>query len=265
MSPKHLLRATLAKTFYKHPMELAIVMPAYNEEGCIVPVLQSWLGEAQKHTSDCHIFVVNDGSRDKTGEILDQFAKSEPRLTVIHQKNAGHGQALLRAYHAAIAASPAWIFHVDSDNQFDPADFEKLWSARNNSKFLSGFRQVRHDATVRLFITRILRILTILFFGRYIPDTNIPFRLISTNYLKLLLAQFPATVFAPNIFLTVLAARDGQNILQVPVTHRDRRTGKVSLVKLSLIKACLRCVKELYEFRKSLPQALENLKDASTT
>lgn len=241
-------------------MNLTIVMPAYNEEGCIEGVVRVWcnlLNQAEFQSGK--LIVVNDGSRDRTGEILDNVASQLPNLVVIHQANGGHGKALRAAYDKALQLNAEYVFHVDSDDQFVVSDFSRLWSERSNSKFILGYREVRHDAFHRLVITRILKLINLFFFGAWIPDANIPFRLINGTYLKKLLQQIPSDVFAPNIFLSVLASCDGQKLFHVPITHKDRQTGAVSIVKWRLIKACLRSVKELIIFRVNLKRSLKAL------
>ncbi|MCO6432075.1 MAG: glycosyltransferase family 2 protein [Deltaproteobacteria bacterium] len=236
-------------------------MPAYNEEGCIAEVVKRWLGEISLiPDAAVEMIVVNDGSRDSTGEILDSIAAHEPQLIVVHQKNGGHGTALLRAYREALQRNPDWVFHVDSDDQFLPQDFVKLWSRRGESQFIMGRRAVRHDAFHRLVITRILLLFNMLIFGAFLKDANVPYRLIKGSYLRKLLGVLPQDVFAPNIFLAVLARKDGQDLMEIPVGHRDRETGKVSIVRWRLIKACLRCVRELFLFRAGLSSSLHRLR-----
>jgi dolichol-phosphate mannosyltransferase len=230
-------------------LELCIVMPAYNEEGCIEDVIKSWFSVVDRLSLKARLVVVNDGSKDKTGVLLDALATREPRLVVKHQTNAGHGKALLHAYRVGLEQKSEWIFHVDSDDQFEVNDFDLLWNRRKESRFILGLRKARKDALHRLVITRIVRLVNAVLFGRYIPDANIPFRLIRASYLEELLKRLPEEAFAPNIFLSILAARDGEKLLNIPVTHRDRRTGTVSIVKWKLIKVCFRCVGELLKFR----------------
>ncbi len=240
--------------------ELCIVMPAYNEEGCIADVVKSWLALFDAiGLENSKMVVVNDGSKDRTGELLDWVSASEPRLIVRHQENGGHGKALLHAYREGLKTNPQWVFQVDSDDQFLPQDFRLLWEKRSQSNFILGRRAHRQDALHRLIITRIVRFLNLCLFGKYVVDANIPFRLIRGSYLTLLLQQIPQNVFAPNIFLSILAAVDGQNLMSIPVQHRDRRTGKVSIVRLKLLKACWRCVRELYAFRRDLQGTLVEL------
>lgn len=242
-----------------HAIDLCIVMPAYNEEGCIEQVIDGWIRFLSARESSWNIVVVNDGSRDGTGALLDSIAAREPRIKPIHQKNAGHGRALVKGYEEALKLSPVWIFQIDSDDQFEITDFEKLWAKRHESRFITGRRLERHDALHRLVITRVLRLVNLIIFGSYIPDTNIPFRLIRADYLARLLPLIPPQAFAPNIFLAVLAHCAGENLFQIPVVHKDRQTGTVSLVKWGLIKACFRSAKELALFRLSLRQSIREL------
>jgi dolichol-phosphate mannosyltransferase len=245
-------------------LELCLVMPAYNEQGCIEAVVTRWLKElAVRIPSGRYLaVVVDDGSKDRTGEILDKLAAVEPKLRVIHQLNGGHGAALLRGYHEAIDCKGEWVFHVDSDDQFEPSDFRLLWERRSKSRFLTGYRRSRHDALHRLVITRLVRALNLLMFACYLKDANIPFRLMHGPYLARLLTLLEGPIFAPNIFLSLLAARDGQQLLEIPVTHKPRETGSVSIVRWRLIKVCARSAWELFQFRRRLMGHLVALKAA---
>ena len=240
---------------------MALVMPAYNEQDCIEQVAGEWANQLKTLFDDSFVVVVvNDGSKDQTGPVLDRMAQSQKWLRIVHQKNAGHGEALRRAYAEAVRLEPEYVFHVDSDNQFLPSDFEKLWSQRSRSQFILGYRQVRHDARHRLVITQILRGLIWLIFGRWIPDSNIPYRLIRARFLTGLLNELPPHVFAPNVFLSVLATSAGQDPINLPVEHRDRQTGAVSIVRWRLLRACLLSAWELIKFRFRLGDSARKLR-----
>ena len=81
---------------------LSVVMPAYNEEASI----ELAVAELQQHvlntTPGAELVVVNDGSRDRTGKILDQLAYRDSRIRVIHQPNRGHGRALMTGLDGAL-------------------------------------------------------------------------------------------------------------------------------------------------------------------
>jgi len=230
-------------------------MPSYNEEGCIERVVRSWHGEVLNVLGRSKMVVVDDGSRDSTGRILDALATELPGLEVIHQKNGGHGAALITGYKAT--ADAEWVFQVDSDGQFLPADFWKLWDRRAKGRFITGYRKERFDAIVRLIITRVLRLVLYLLFGCTAKDSNIPFRLMKGDTLGSYLALVPEGVFIPNIFLTVIAVKSGQAVLDIPVTHVARKTGAVSLANIRLAKALIRCVSELVRFRFGAYRAIK--------
>ena len=243
--------------------ELAIVIPVYNEGECIEEVIRSWGDFITRYLGGTpfKMIVVNDGSKDNTPQILDELAGRLDYLDVVHQKNGGHGNAVLNGYRRATTYQPAWVFQVDSDNQFLPDDFPKLWEKRNASNFILGYRAKRYDDANRLVITRIVRLLNLSLFGVFIVDSNVPYRLIKGSYLPGLLRALPENPFAPNIFLAVLAKRDGNDLMSIPVTHKERETGQVSIIKWKLLKVCMRTARELTSFSFSLKKRLKTLKD----
>lgn len=240
---------------------LVVVIPVYNEQECIEEVITSWNDFLTQYLKGLQfrIIVVNDGSKDKTPGILDQVAKKIPALTVVHQQNGGHGNAVLHGYNDAVKLNPEWVFQVDSDNQFLPEDFPKLWEQRSKSNFLLGNRKKRYDDFNRLIITRIVRMLNFLLFGVFIIDANIPYRLIKGDYLARMLKALPDNPFAPNIFLSVMAKKDGNDTMSIPVTHKERETGQVSIIKLKLLKVCIRSARELLSFSFSLKKRIKSL------
>jgi len=233
------------------PLELIIVIPAYNEQACIASCLQGWTNILVEMglAGQSKVLAVNDGSRDSTGAILDAIAKANSHVEVLHKENGGHGSAVMAGYRWAIAQNSKWVFQVDSDEQFVPSDLGVIWAQREQSPFLLGFRKERHDPAIRLRVSRILKLALASLFGRNIPDPNIPFRLMQTSYLESILNQVPEGVFAPNVFLSILAARDGINLGSLPVTHHERSTGTVSIAKIKLLRVCLRSLAELLVFR----------------
>lgn len=244
---------------------LSIVMPAYNEEDCIEQVVGSWTGFLKNKfpNEKTTLIVINDGSKDKTGEILDKLKAENSHLTVVHQKNGGHGNAVVNGYKTALKLGSEYVFQTDSDDQFVTGDFDKLWQKRNQSEFILGYREIRHDAKVRLFITRFLRSTISLVYGTFILDSNIPFRLIKGTFLKKLMDQLPEPPpFAPNIFLAVMAKKSGQELFDIPITHRERVSGTVSIVKWNLWKVCIRSFRELLNFRLQLNSKIRAIKSA---
>ncbi len=100
---------------------LTIVMPAYNEEGCIREVVDQWVTFLRTRFpgETTRLIVVNDGSKDNTQAILDEIKPNYPELVPFHKPNGGHGKAAVTAYEQAIALQSQWVFQTDSDDQFE--------------------------------------------------------------------------------------------------------------------------------------------------
>ena len=94
------------------------IVPAYNEELCIVDSLKGLLANPYFN----RIIVVNDGSTDRTREVLDAFAREHLRIFVIHQANSGKGGALMNGLNLAEAP---YVFLSDADTLL-PADGDGL-------------------------------------------------------------------------------------------------------------------------------------------
>ena len=227
-------------------------MPAYNEEGAIEHVVKSWYNYFENFPEHLQwqMMVFNDGSKDRTADLLNSLSKELPNLRVVHQQNQGHGNTILNAYEQALSLQPAYIFQTDSDHQLVPEDFMAFWKAHTDSPFILGNRVHRKDPFIRLVVTLILRFIILLRFGRYIPDSNIPYRLMQADFLRKILHKMPETrPFAPNVFLSVLAAKNGAQLKNLPVQHLARETGEVSIKKWKLFKVLLRSWTELLRFK----------------
>ena len=225
-----------------------IVMPVYNEEECIEEVLRSWSMVLKRYPGS-ELLVLNDGSTDRTAEILERIGDDNPLIRVINKKNEGHGKTIYTGYAEAVRSGHGWVFQTDSDGQIAPTDFPALWNARSESDLVLGFRKYRNDPAHRLVLTRIMSPMIYCLFGISLKDANVPFRLMRREYLETLLVKIPPGTFAPNVFLSILAARDDLDLQDIPVTHIKRKTGKESLVNVKLVKGGLRIAKELIAFR----------------
>ena len=100
---------------------LYIVIPAYNEEMNIDTVVRQWYQIVEKTGPDSRLVIVNDGSRDRTGERLETLARELPQLIPLTKKNGGHGAAVLYGYHYALRCDADYIFQTDSDGQTLPS------------------------------------------------------------------------------------------------------------------------------------------------
>ena len=115
-------------------MKLLTAIPVYNEERHVEAVLRE-----VKRYSD-RILVVNDGSTDRTGELL----ASDPELCIVtHEKNRGYGAALVSAFRAALASECEVLITMDCDGQHEPARIPVLLEAIHDADIVSGSRYLR--------------------------------------------------------------------------------------------------------------------------
>jgi glycosyltransferase involved in cell wall biosynthesis len=215
-------------------------MPAYNEEQLIEGVVRNWLDELSRLGIDFEMRVYDDGSRDRTGDILDRMVAGEPRLVVTRQTNRGHGATILRGY---TEAASEWIFQVDGDGEIPPAGLEPLWQKREAYDFLLGYRQGRTDVVDRRLVSGVSRLAVRVLYGPGVGDVNSPCRLMRRTAIAPLLPLVAGT-FAPNVILSGLAVRAKLRIYQAPVQFTPRRAGTVSIAGWKLWKVAARSFKE---------------------
>jgi dolichol-phosphate mannosyltransferase len=123
-----------------------VIVPMYNEEPGAEECVRRIAAALEKISYASRLIVVEDGSRDATGAILDRLAAEALPLTVIHhKKNAGYGAALRTGMAAAAQGGYDYALFMDSDMTNDPADIPKFVEAMKRgvdvikaSRFISG-------------------------------------------------------------------------------------------------------------------------------
>jgi peptidoglycan-N-acetylglucosamine deacetylase len=99
---------------------VTVLIPAHNEESVIVQTVTSVLASDVK---DLRIIVVDDGSTDSTGALLDEHFENDPRVQIVHQVNRGKSAAL---GHALSKADTEIIVTIDADTEIEPDAIGKL-------------------------------------------------------------------------------------------------------------------------------------------
>ena len=102
------------------PPGVSVLIPAHNEENVIVQTVKSVLASKLK---DLRVIVVNDGSADRTGELLDANFGQDPRVRILHQVNRGKAAALSRALGEA---ETEIVVTIDADTEIEPDAIGKL-------------------------------------------------------------------------------------------------------------------------------------------
>ena len=213
-------------------------MPVYNEQDAIVAAIDDVRQHVLALIPESELVVVDDGSRDATGALLDQAALADPRIKVIHQPNGGHGAALLTGLKAS---NGEYIFLIDSDRQIRLESFKDAWAqivAGRDAVF--GVRRRRYDPVLRLYLSRLIRHSVNVLFRVELSDANAPYKLFRRGIWNEARECVPDGTLAPSMFLAIVAKSRGFNILELDVTHKERDTGEVTLRKFKLLKFCAR-------------------------
>ncbi len=227
--------------------EVSVVLPAFNEEANVEAVVRKCAAYLEAHVPEYELLVVNDGSRDRTGEILNRLTSEFPRLRPLHHaENRGYGAALRTGFEAA---TKRFVFYMDGDGQFDIDDLDKLLPlATDDDHIVTGFRIERRDPFIRrlnakLFGGWLVRVML----NVRVRDLNCAFKLIPKKVLNAITLESTGALI--NAEMYGRAVRKGFAIKEVGVHHYPRTAGVQTGAHLSVI---LKAFYDLFRLRQKI-------------
>jgi glycosyltransferase involved in cell wall biosynthesis len=202
---------------------LSVFFPAYNDAGTIASLVVLAHMAARGITEDHEVIVVDDGSPDHTGVLLDELARSFPWLKVVHHEtNRGYGGALRTGF---AIASKELVFYTDGDAQYDPREMTRLYDAFGpDVDFVNGYKISRNDPLHRVIIGRLYHWLVKISFGLRLRDVDCDFRLMRRSVFDKVRLTRSSGVICVELMKKV--QDHGFRIGQVPVHHYHRSYGK---------------------------------------
>ena len=209
--------------------KLYIVIPAYNEQDTIKKVIDDWYPVVDKIGGESKLVIINDGSKDRTAEILAEYSESHERLIGLTKENGGHGAAVLYGYQYALDAGAEYIFQTDSDGQTVSAEFWDFWEQRKTYDMVIGHREKREDGFSRVVVTKVLKLVLLLLFHVNIPDANTPFRLMKADTLAHYLPLIPPGYNLSNVIISVIYKKKKLAVKYIPISFRPRQGGVNSI------------------------------------
>ncbi len=204
-------------------IELSVVVPVYNEQDNIVPLLQE-IGDCLRDEIDYEVVVVDDCSDDRTAVNVDAYRAGDTAVRLVgHAARYGQSMAL---FTGVKCARGRWIATLDGDGQNAPEDIPKLLrvvtsDASANLKLVCGHRKRRRDNWVKRVSSRIANAVRSRWLGDDTPDTGCGLKLLERE-------TFLSLPFFDHMhrFLPALVKRAGGDIVSVEVSHRARMHGK---------------------------------------
>jgi glycosyltransferase involved in cell wall biosynthesis len=205
------------------PVGLTVFFPAYNDSGTIASLVIAAVLTAGRLTPDFEVLVINDGSTDATGEIIDELGRLYPQVRPIHHgQNRGYGGALRTGFSSA---AKDLVFYTDGDAQYDPREMARLWERMTESvDLVNGYKISRSDPLHRVVIGRVYHHVVRLLFGLKVRDVDCDFRLLRRAVFDRVRLEKSSGVICLEMMKKFTDA--GVRIVEVPVHHYHRAYGK---------------------------------------
>lgn len=216
----------------QHNDKILIVIPAYNEEESILDTYQSVMEYNKKHKSiSLDVIVINDGSRDSTKQILEDY--HIPHINLVH--NLGIGGAVQTGYKYALENNYDYVVQFDGDGQHDINYVETILEPLRSgdadlcigSRFLDDTSEFKSTGARRIGI-KIISFLIWLFAHIKIMDPTSGFRAANRSVIQHFAMSYPREYPEPESIVNI--TRLNYRVIEQPVKMRER-TGGVSSIR----------------------------------
>ena len=224
---------------------LSVILPAFNEEANIRAVVEDAYRTLPTLAPIFEIIVVNDGSKDRTGEICDRLVEEFSDVRVVHHpRNRGYGAALKSGIRLA---RHDLIFFTDADGQFDLKEVDALLEQTDAYDIVAGYRARRQDPPHRLLFAWGWNILVRIVLGIRVRDIDCAFKVFNRHVFDRIQIQSVGAMVNTEIFAQV--SRFGMTVKEVPVSHFPRRHGKPTGGNVAVI---IKAFRELIRIRRKV-------------
>jgi glycosyltransferase involved in cell wall biosynthesis len=215
---------------------VTVFFPCYNDAGTIPTMILRALEVLPQITDDYEVIVINDGSRDDSGRVLDVIAARFDHLRVIHREQPSGYGGVLRSGFAA--ARKDWVFYTDGDAQYDVRELALL-AARvgDGVDMVNGYKIKRHDPRHRVIIGLAYQYFVKLAFGLGIRDVDCDFRLMRRAIFDHI--RLESTTGTITVELVKKIQDAGYTIVEVPVHHWYRQYGESQFFNFSRVGGTL--------------------------
>jgi len=234
--------------------QLSVFFPCYNEEKNITSTVAKAVKVLDKIAQKWEIIIINDGSKDKTGQVALKIKSNYPNIRIItHNPNRGYGAALKSGFYNA---KYSWIAFTDSDGQFDFSEIKKFIKKQQQDKsdIVIGYYIARQVSKGAILTSKIWEFLVYLLFGLRATDIDCAFKLVSKKVIdgiSKLEAERGAFITSE---LLIKANKAKFKFSEVGVHHFARTEGQATGRQLKVI---LKSFSDLFKlwFKINFPRA----------
>jgi glycosyltransferase involved in cell wall biosynthesis len=236
---------------------LGVAFLAYNEQELIAKTVEEAVTALSAVPGlDWRILVVDDGSRDRTGEIADELARKDPRI-LVHHHDGNKGYAV--ATETALRNTPGEVVMVvDGDGQHTMADAPIfLEEIQKGADVVFGWKKQRHDPFARLVLSKGLNTFSAWLLGSPLHDINGGCRAFRRDVARRIEIKHRINFVGDEIYARCRIA--GWKVAEVVVRHFPREAGQSIHRPWKMLGTIRRVIRYLFDLREEMRRA-ERLK-----
>jgi dolichol-phosphate mannosyltransferase len=221
--------------------EILIVVPTYNEKENLQPLVE----QAFEQLPEAHLLIVDDASPDGTGQLADDMARRDARVSVLHRAGKlGLGTAYIAGFRHALERGYQFVLEMDADFSHDPRYLPQIVAiARDEADLVLGSRYITGGGTVnwglmRQAISRGGNLYARSVLGTKISDMTGGFKCFRRRVLEAIdLDSVRSEGYSFQIEMTYRALKKGFNVVEMPIVFADRRVGQSKMSRAIVAEA----------------------------
>lgn len=224
---------------------LSIVIPAYNEQKCIINTLDKISDFFRNKGHFVEIICVNDGSNDSTLNVIEEYKEANLKnlnninlKTINNKNNFGKGYSVRRG---VLASNGGYILFTDADLSTPIKEFDKLfnfikggYNIAIGSRDLPGSNIIQRQAIIREYMGKCFNLLVRKIMNFKYRDTQCGFKLFDRKSVNMIFPELKINDFSFDVEILYLAEKLGLKVKEVPVTWNNSKDSKVRIIKDSL-------------------------------
>jgi hypothetical protein len=207
---------------------ISAFFPCYNDSSTLHALIEKALEVLGDIADDYEVIIVDDGSSDSSGAVIDSLAATYEKVRVVrHDHNRGYGAALRSGIKTT---TMDWVFYTDSDGQYDVEDLRRLHQLSGAADVVNGYKRSRSDPWYRVWLGSTYNAVIRLVFAIPIRDTDCDFRLMRGDLVRGLDLRSEGGAICVELVKGLQAA--GATFAEIPVSHYPREEGKSQFFRL---------------------------------
>ena len=220
----------------KKQLDLSIIIPAYNEVKRLLPVLSEIEKYLRNNNLQVEILVINDGSRDNTALVAEQYSlQSDLLIQVISLKqNCGKGAAIKAGINAS---NSNFVLLYDADGATPISELERIWPHKSPAKIIIGSRALDSNDVIlktrvhRKGLGRLFNLAVNLLVLPGLKDTQCGFKLLPTAAAQLIFSKMFMQRFSFDVELLFIAKKIGLEIQEIAINWSHIPGSKVNVIR----------------------------------